>query len=139
MEKQFAQFSSAQNSRPQGGLLGNTDPNPRRVNEMGTRSGQQLEELSPKKRSGVSSVKESEPNESENNAPEERVQPIVKPPLPIPQKFKKQNEDGCFGKFLSLLKQVHINLPLVDVLQCIHRYANYVKEIVENKRRLTES
>ncbi|XP_049364579.1 uncharacterized protein LOC125829397 [Solanum verrucosum] len=64
-------------------------------------------------------MKESEPKESEVVAQEERVQPMVKPPSPFPQKFKKQKEEECFGKFLSLLKQVHINLPLVDVLQGI--------------------
>ena len=46
----------------------------------------------------------------------EKLQPIVRPPLPFPQKFKKQKEDECFGKFLSHLKEVHINIPLVDVL-----------------------
>ncbi|KAK4721515.1 hypothetical protein R3W88_011748 [Solanum pinnatisectum] len=30
-EKQFGQFASAKNSRPQGGLSGNTDPNPRQL------------------------------------------------------------------------------------------------------------
>ncbi|KAK4737190.1 hypothetical protein R3W88_000887 [Solanum pinnatisectum] len=82
--------------------------------------------------------KESEPKESEVVAQEERVQPIVKPPPPFPQKFKKQNEDECFGKFLSILKQIHINLPLLDVLQGIPRYAKYVKEIVANKKRMME-
>ncbi|XP_049387509.1 uncharacterized protein LOC125851820 [Solanum stenotomum] len=80
----------------------------------------------------------SEPKEGEVVAQEERVQPILKPPLSFPQKFKKQKEDECFGKFLSLLKQVHINLPLVDVLEDIPKYAKYVKEIVVNKRRLKE-
>ncbi|KAK4724270.1 hypothetical protein R3W88_027049 [Solanum pinnatisectum] len=54
------------------------------------------------------------------------------------QLAQKQKEDECFGKFLSLLKQVHINLLLVDVLQGIPRYGKYVKEIVVNKMRLTE-
>ncbi|KAH0636432.1 hypothetical protein KY289_036347 [Solanum tuberosum] len=49
LEKQFWQFDSAQNSRPQGGLPGNIDPNPRQVNAVGTHSGLQLEELAPKK------------------------------------------------------------------------------------------
>ncbi|KAK4726849.1 hypothetical protein R3W88_031766 [Solanum pinnatisectum] len=92
----------------------------------------------PKKRNTESVNKESEPKESEVVAQEKRVQPIVKPPHPFPQKFKKQKEDECFVKFLSLLKQVQINLPLVDVLQGIPRYAKYMKEIVANKRRLTE-
>ncbi|XP_049364731.1 uncharacterized protein LOC125829559 [Solanum verrucosum] len=138
LEKQFGQFASAQNSRPQGGLSGNTDPNPKQVNAVGTHSGLQLEELAPKKRNTKVVMKDSEPKESEVVVQEERVQPIVKPPPPFPQKFKKQKEDECFGKFFSLLKQVHINLPLVDVLQGIPRYAKYVKEILANKRRLTE-
>ncbi|XP_015166935.1 uncharacterized protein [Solanum tuberosum] len=75
LEKQFGKFSSAQNSLPQGGLPRNTDPNPKQVNAVGTRSGLQLEELAPKKR----------------------------------------NTDAG-----------------------IPRYAKYVKEIVANKRRLTE-
>ena len=37
-----------------------------------------------------------------------------------------------------MLKQDHINLPLVDVLQGIPRYAKHVKDIVANKRKLTE-
>ncbi|XP_015159540.1 uncharacterized protein [Solanum tuberosum] len=105
LEKQFGQFASAQNLRPQGGLPRNTDPNPK---------------------------------QGEIVAQEEKVPPIVKPPPPFPLKFKKQKEDECFGKFLSLLKQVHINLPLVDVLQGLPRYGKYMKEIVANKWRLTE-
>uniref|UniRef100_M1D8H2 Putative plant transposon protein domain-containing protein n=1 Tax=Solanum tuberosum TaxID=4113 RepID=M1D8H2_SOLTU len=49
LEKKFGQFASAQNSRPQGGLPGNTDPNPKQVNVVGTRIGLQLEELAPQK------------------------------------------------------------------------------------------
>ena len=66
------------------------------------------------------------------------MQPIARPPPLFPQKFKKQKDDGFFDKFLSLLKQVHINLPWVDVLQGIPRYAKYVKKIVANKIRLIE-
>ncbi|KAK4724660.1 hypothetical protein R3W88_027439 [Solanum pinnatisectum] len=138
LEKRFGQLASAQNSRPQGGFPGNTDPNSKQVNAVGTCSGLQLEELAPKKRKTDAVNKESEPKKGEVVVQEERVQPIVKPPPPFPQKFKKQKEDECFGKFLSLLKQVHINLPLVDVFQGIPRYAKYMKEIVANKRRLTE-
>ncbi|XP_075085150.1 uncharacterized protein LOC142168370 [Nicotiana tabacum] len=33
---------------------------------------------------------------------------------------------------------VHINIPLVDILQEVTKYAKYIKYIVANKRRLTE-
>lgn len=48
-----------------------------------------MEELDSKKRNTKVVNKESEPKESEVVAPEEKVQPILKPPLPFPQKFKK--------------------------------------------------
>ncbi|XP_016471212.1 uncharacterized protein LOC107793385 [Nicotiana tabacum] len=40
--------------------------------------------------------------------------------------------------FLDTLKQVKINIPLVDILQEVPKYAKYIKDIVANKRRLTE-
>uniref|UniRef100_M1DQD6 CCHC-type domain-containing protein n=1 Tax=Solanum tuberosum TaxID=4113 RepID=M1DQD6_SOLTU len=70
-----------------GGLLGNTDTNPRQVNAVDTRNGLQLEKFTPKKRNVESASNESEPKESEVVAQKERVQPIVKPPPPFPQKF----------------------------------------------------
>ncbi|XP_015164961.1 uncharacterized protein [Solanum tuberosum] len=108
LEKQFGQFASAQNSRPQGGLPGNTNPNPKQVNAVSTRSGLQLEKFTAKERNTEVINTESEPKEGELKenevvAPEENVQPIVRPPPPFPQKYSK-----------------------------------YVKEIVANKRRLTE-
>ena len=60
-------------------------------------------------------------------APAEKAQPIVIQHDPFPQKIKKQKKDECFGKFLYLLKRVHTNLPLVDVLKGIPRYVKYVK------------
>ncbi|KAK4731676.1 hypothetical protein R3W88_024664 [Solanum pinnatisectum] len=90
LEKKFGQSASAQNTRPQGGLPGNIDPNPKKVNVVGTRSGLQLEELAPKKRNTDVVSKESEPKEGKIVAQEETMQPIVKPPPQFPQNFTVQ-------------------------------------------------
>ncbi|XP_015159334.1 uncharacterized protein [Solanum tuberosum] len=76
----------------------------------------------------------------EAKSSEQRVneEPKVKPPPPFPQKFRKQKEEKCFGKFIEFLKEVHVNLPLIDVLQGIPKYAKYLKDVVANKSRLTE-
>ncbi|XP_016499246.2 uncharacterized protein LOC107817871 [Nicotiana tabacum] len=37
-----------------------------------------------------------------------------------------------------MLKQIHLNIPLVDMLHEVPKYAKYMKDIVANKRRLTE-
>ncbi|KAK4725061.1 hypothetical protein R3W88_027840 [Solanum pinnatisectum] len=128
LEKQVAQVANSLNLRPQGGLPGDTEPNPKQLHTISTRSGLQLEELAPKKRD----TKVVKSSNVEVPVPQKKL------PSLFPQRLKKQNEDECFGKFLSLLKQVHINLPLVDILQGIPKYAKYVKDIVASMRRLTE-
>ncbi|XP_049344024.1 uncharacterized protein LOC125808353 [Solanum verrucosum] len=50
LEKQVAQVANSLNLRPQGGLPGDTEPNPKQLHAVSTRSGLQLEELAPKKR-----------------------------------------------------------------------------------------
>ncbi|XP_059277806.1 uncharacterized protein LOC132031986 [Lycium ferocissimum] len=66
-------------------------------------------------------------------------QPVVtKPPPPFPQRLARQKEEATYKKFLDLLKQVHVNVPLVDMLQGIPKYAKYIKDIVANKSRFTE-
>nr|XP_009612403.1 uncharacterized protein LOC104105721 [Nicotiana tomentosiformis] len=37
-----------------------------------------------------------------------------------------------------MLKQIHLNIHLVDMLSEVPKYANYIKDIVANKMRLTE-
>ena len=68
----------------------------------------------------------------------EKPVPQKKLPPPFPQSLKKQNEDECFSKFPSHLKQVDINLPLVDILLGIPKYAKCLKDIVASKKRLTK-
>ncbi|OIT19204.1 hypothetical protein A4A49_56440, partial [Nicotiana attenuata] len=62
----------------------------------------------------------------------------IRPPPPFPQRLQKKNDDRMFSKFLSMLSQVQLNIPLVDVLREIPKYAKYIKDIVAHKRRLTE-
>ncbi|XP_075074414.1 uncharacterized protein LOC142162016 [Nicotiana tabacum] len=61
-----------------------------------------------------------------------------RPPPPFPQRLLKKNDDRMFTKFLSMLSQVQLNIPLVDVLREIPKYAKCIKDIVAHKRRLTE-
>nr|XP_016510674.1 PREDICTED: uncharacterized protein LOC107827953 [Nicotiana tabacum] len=51
----------------------------------------------------------------------------------VPKKRKdKPIHDG------ELIPKVQLNIPLVDVLHKIPKYAKYIKDIVAHKRRLTE-
>ncbi|XP_015084303.1 uncharacterized protein LOC107027736 [Solanum pennellii] len=138
LEKQVAQVANSLNLRHQGGLPGDTELNLRQLHDVSTRSGLQLEELAPTKRDNEVNTKETKVEEVVKSLNVE--EPILQKKLPpqFSQRLKKQNEDECFDKFLSLLKQVHIDLPLLEILQGIPKYATYVKEIVASKRRLIE-
>ncbi|KAK8652056.1 hypothetical protein V6N13_061080 [Hibiscus sabdariffa] len=63
-----------------------------------------------------------------------------RPPPPFPQRLKKQKQeqDYQFKKFFDILKQVHINLPLVEALQQMPNYAKFLKDMVTRKRRIEE-
>ncbi|XP_049414822.1 uncharacterized protein LOC125877633 [Solanum stenotomum] len=104
LKKQVAQVANFLNFRPQGRLLSDTEPNPKQLHAVSTRSGLQLEEQAPKKRDTEASTKE------------KKVEEVVK----------------------SSNVKVHINLPLVDILQGILKYVKYIKDIVASKRRFTE-
>ncbi|KAA3480661.1 hypothetical protein EPI10_021078 [Gossypium australe] len=62
-----------------------------------------------------------------------------RPPPPFPQRFQKSKQDFQFKKFLDVLKQLHINIPLVEALEQILNYVKFMKDILSKKRRLEES
>ncbi|KAK8608895.1 hypothetical protein V6N13_025206 [Hibiscus sabdariffa] len=60
----------------------------------------------------------------------------IRPPPPFPQRLKKQKQEYQFKKFFEILKQVHINLPLVEALQQMPNYARFLKDMVSRKNRI---
>ncbi|XP_060210430.1 uncharacterized protein LOC132637343 [Lycium barbarum] len=117
LERQMGQIAGAQNTRPPGGLPSDTD------------------EVTSKKTGRVEAEKEKAVQAPVAKQPQAVV---AKPPPPFPQRLARQKEEATYLKFLDLLKQVHVNVPLVDMLQGIPKYAKYIKDIVANKSRFTE-
>nr|XP_016451012.1 PREDICTED: uncharacterized protein LOC107775755 [Nicotiana tabacum] len=151
LEHQIGQLANAQNTRPVGALPSDTEANPKAsINVVSLRNERQLEEVQSKKRKQVifnekSATIESESEkskESEKQAEEavaKQPPPLVsRPPPPFPQRLQKVKDNVAYKKFHDILKQVQINIPLVDILQEVPKYAKYIKDIVANKRRLTE-
>ncbi|XP_027357160.1 uncharacterized protein LOC113866530 [Abrus precatorius] len=122
LENKLGQISRLLSERPQGSLPSNTETNPK---EQGK---QEVEKAA---------VKE------EDKCQEKTVEkpPVVKefiPPLPYPARLKKDKDDEQFGKFLSLFRQLHINLPFVDALAQLPKYAKFLKDLLSNKKKLEE-
>ncbi|XP_062080295.1 uncharacterized protein LOC133785049 [Humulus lupulus] len=61
---------------------------------------------------------------------------ISKQPPPFPQRFQKQKLDSQFKKFLDMLKQLHINIPLVEELEQMPNYVKFMKDVLTRKRSI---
>ncbi|XP_019257773.1 PREDICTED: uncharacterized protein LOC109235989 [Nicotiana attenuata] len=142
LECQMGQLASAQNTRPVGALPSDIEPNPKaQVNAVTLRNGRALEEAPKKKKYTASPEgglvpKPVEENEKESKGSNQVI--VTRPPPPFPQRLQKQKDDAKYKKFLDILSQVHVNLPLVETLQEVPKYAGYLRDIVTNKRRHTE-
>ncbi|XP_021750719.1 uncharacterized protein LOC110716414 [Chenopodium quinoa] len=65
----------------------------------------------------------------------ERMQDeVIKPKLPYPQKFMRHKLNEQFGKFIEMLKQIHLSIPFTDVFQQMPNYSKFLKEILSGKR-----
>lgn len=60
------------------------------------------------------------------------------PKLPYLTKVKKDQQDDQLKNFLEMFKTLHINIPFVEVLAQMARYAKFLKELLTNKSKLEE-
>ncbi|XP_019158465.1 PREDICTED: uncharacterized protein LOC109155203 [Ipomoea nil] len=65
--------------------------------------------------------------------------PVYKLLIPFTQRLRKDVDHTQYGKFLQFLKQLHIDMPFVDALGEMLRYAKFLKEFLSNKIKLEES
>ncbi|GJV81098.1 DNA-directed DNA polymerase [Tanacetum coccineum] len=64
----------------------------------------------------------------------------VQPPLvPFPRRLRKEKDEAQQKKFLENLKQLHINLPFIEALAQMPKYAKFLKGLLTNKARLEEA
>ena len=49
----------------------------------------------------------------------------------------KKTEDGKYRRFITVLKQFSINVPLVEALEQMSGYAKFMKDLVTKKRSVT--
>ena len=145
IEKQVGQLARTLSERAQGGLPGNTEPNPRgHVNAVMTRSGK----TTGPDISGSPPITETVHTDASDEVHARRVpastaqlqRPVTDytPPVPYPGRLKKQRDEAQYGKFLELFKQLHINIPFVEALAQMPKYAKFLKDILTNKQKLED-
>ena len=66
-----------------------------------------------------------------------KVTPIPRSPPPFPQRLVKKTEYGKYRCFITMLKKLYVNVPLVEALEQMPRYAKFMKDLVTKKRSVT--
>ncbi|KAL5573835.1 hypothetical protein UlMin_023432 [Ulmus minor] len=166
LENQVGQLANELKNRPPGTLPSKTESPKRDGKEhckaITLRGGKTLEapEINEKNQKELVSRQEEEKNEQGNVEKESREaensgenseksganaaamphqnDQQKRPPPPFPQRFKKQQQDHQFRRFLDVLKQLHINIPLVEALEQMPNYVKFMKDMLTKKRRFGE-
>ena len=66
-----------------------------------------------------------------------KVTPMPSAPPPFPQRLLKKTEDGKYRRFITMLKQLSINVPLVESLEQMPGHAKFMNDLVTKKRPIT--
>ncbi|XP_048228245.1 uncharacterized protein LOC125369519 [Ricinus communis] len=147
LANQIGQISKMLAERQLGMLPSTIESNPREhIKVVTLKSGKQLASSLPMANDDVvvqdePARKEPEPKLIEPAQTKDKTKSPVReyqPPIPYPIGLKQKKVDQQFGKFLDLFKQLRINLPFVEAILQMSRYARFLKEILSNKRKLED-
>ncbi|XP_058733004.1 uncharacterized protein LOC131604588 [Vicia villosa] len=60
------------------------------------------------------------------------------PPPPFPQRIRKAKEEQQFGKFMKILKHLHIDIPLIEEIEQMPNYSKSMKDMLNKRKRVRE-
>lgn len=67
-----------------------------------------------------------------------KLKPIPRPSPPFPQRLKKKEEEDKFANFISMLKQLSINIYLIAALERMPRYDKFLRDLLTMKRMVRQ-
>ncbi|VFQ77863.1 unnamed protein product [Cuscuta campestris] len=149
-DNQLQQVFKQLGVREQGNLPATTEPNPReQLWAITLRSGRELQGLEVEADAEEVPVDTSvgaTPERKSESTPQEtrkegisssQPQPTRQTQLntiPFPTRVKKSKDEKAFQKFLDIIGQVEVKMPLVDVLTEMPKYSKFLKDLVTKKR-----
>ncbi|XP_075099209.1 uncharacterized protein LOC142176051 [Nicotiana tabacum] len=159
IEIQLGQISMALNNRPHRTLPAGTQINPKeqvpkQLMVVSLRNGRDLDleqEIACESLTEVTvqsaqenTNKEEEVVKETKGAPKPTVEVVPeqeknqitrkkKPLAPFPQRLAKYQKDEQYKKFLKMLKQIQVNIPLIDALKEMPGYAKMIKGLMSRK------
>ncbi|KAL4290790.1 hypothetical protein GQ457_14G013030 [Hibiscus cannabinus] len=153
LETQVGQFTQMLSARPQGNLPINTEvargPSHEQCKVISHRNeANTYTETVPSKEAQVNKDElpvdaTTSPNAIASHAKSTKFNKVCKSeeirlPPPFPQRLRKQKNEYQFKKYLDILKQVHINLPLVEAIEQMPNFTKFLKDIICKRKKVNE-
>ncbi|XP_071939809.1 uncharacterized protein [Coffea arabica] len=145
LENQMSQLASIVNrldSQGKGKLLSQPEVNPKNVSAMTLRSGKEVEgpaPMAPKDKNEDCIEKELEEEGTSGTNKEVIRTPVVpvkpNPPL-FPNRLERPKKQDKEKEILEMFRKVEINIPLLDAIKQIPRYAKFLKDLCINRKKL---
>ncbi|XP_031375544.1 uncharacterized protein LOC116190014 [Punica granatum] len=127
-----------------GKLPSQTEINPREnASAVTLRSGKVLEPAVPSKNRAQDKIDEGETkkeksvDETKEDIINTPIQKIVIPP-PFPSRFARAKKEEAEQEILETFRKAEVNIPLLDAIKQVPRYAKFLKELCTNKRKLSK-
>ena len=147
MHYEISRLSNQQQGPEKGKFLSQTQKNPKGVHEIGSasnpnaiinevkavvtlRSGKELRPAVPAPTKTAPTIVD--PPEKEQLAKREEVKPSV--PSSFPQALRKKKNSVNQTEILEVLRQVKVNIPLLDMIKQVPTYAKIFKDLCTVKR-----
>ncbi|KAK4382383.1 Retrovirus-related Pol polyprotein from transposon opus [Sesamum angolense] len=139
---QLATFVSKLEAQASGKLPSQTETNPREnVSAITLRSGEELQPTGPTPRkAGIEKNALDDTDETHDEVDSNLIPPPLSNTcaLPFPYRISKSKEEEHEKEILDTFKKVEINIPLLDAIKQIPKYAKFLKELCTNKRKLKD-
>ncbi|XP_056695527.1 uncharacterized protein [Spinacia oleracea] len=113
--------------------------------KMRSREVEKVIEVNPEVRSGErveseGTVKDNEKeNEGKSKTESDSVVSRFKELPPFPSRFSKAKKDSLDNEMLETFRKIEVNIPLLDAIKQVPRYAKFLKELCTNKRQFRPS
>ncbi|XP_070025070.1 uncharacterized protein [Nicotiana sylvestris] len=131
IETQLGQLSMALNNRPQGTLPAETNINPKEQNPNQLMAGQDEKGKAKVNEQAAEQLVPLVPQNPNREKPTNSAQKVI--PTPFPQRLVKQKKEDQYKKFMEILRQIQLNIPLMDALREMPGYAKMMKDLMSRK------
>ncbi|XP_070679213.1 uncharacterized protein [Malus domestica] len=143
LERQMSQLASLMGQQHQPGRLPSqtvVNPNAEQMNVVTLRSGKEVFEQDEASTETEKSPKNTELNKKDSDKVSKEVQNLFNScvPIPFPRRFMKSKKEQTDKEILDTFRKVQVNLPLLDAIKQVPKYAKFLKELCTNKRRFND-